>query len=176
MAHEDDHPALLLALGLAASAVAAADEFTTDKSSLLKLARAARGEENVVRFTGTIRIGGRFLAAWEGLDRKPRYLRVTFRPDGATAGLLSNAAGTGAVQSLMLTNNEQAATLLLGPEAAGKLHAKTVLSAEGDATVTIGDYQTVVECDHRWYMARLVAVTASRDIVVAAGESQRSGC
>jgi hypothetical protein len=45
-----------------------------------------------------------------------------------------------------------------------------------DATVTIGDYRTVVECDHRWYMARLVAVTASRDIVVAAGESRRPGC
>lgn len=74
----------------------------------------------------------------------------------------------------MLTNNEQAATMLLGPEATEKLLAKTVLSAEGDETVTIGDYQSVVECDHRRYMARLVAVTASRDIPVAAGESQRS--
>jgi hypothetical protein len=138
-------PALLLAICLAASAVAAADEFTTDKPSPLKLTRAAGGKENVVRFTGTVRIAGRFLAAWEGLGRKPRYLRVTFRPDGATAGLLPHAAGGGDVTELMLTNNEQAATLLLGPEAAGKLLAKTVLSAEGDATVTIGDYQTVVD-------------------------------
>ena len=73
----------------------------------------------------------------------------------------------------MLTNSEQAATMLLDPEAAGKLLAKTILSAEGDATVTIGEYQAVVECDHRWYTARLVAVTASRDPVVAAGESRR---
>ena len=170
------HVALSLICCLGAWPLAAADQFTSDRPSPLKLARAARGEENVVRFTGTVRIAGRFIAAWEGLDRKPRYLRVTFRPDGATARLLPHATGTGAVQSLMLTNNEQAATLLLGPEAAGKLLAKTVLSAEGDATVTIGDYQTVVECDHRWYMARLVAATASRDIVVAAGEGQRSGC
>jgi hypothetical protein len=169
-------PVLLLAVCLAASAAAAADEFTADKSSPLKLARAARGEGNVVRFTGTVRIAGRFLVAWEGLDRNPRYLRVTFRPDGATAGLLPRAAGTGAVQSLMLINSEQAATLLLGPEAAGKLLAKTILSAEGDATVTVGDYQTVVECDHRWYLARLVAATANHDIVVAAAESRRSGC
>jgi hypothetical protein len=169
-------PAVLLALCLAASAVAAAERFTVDKSGPLKLARPARGEAAVARFSGTVRIAGRFVAAWAALDRKPRTLRVTFRPDAAAAGLLPHATGAAAVDELMLTNSEQAAAMLLGPEAAGKLLAKTVLSAEGDATVTIGDYHIVVECDHRWYLARLVAVTASRDIVVAAGESQRSGC
>ncbi|THD64853.1 MAG: hypothetical protein E7813_16380 [Bradyrhizobium sp.] len=167
-------PAFLLALCLAASAVAAADQFTADKPSPLKLAPPARGEETVVRFSGTVRIAGRFLAGWEGFDRKPRHLRVTFWPDATTARLLPHAAG--AVKELVLTNNEQAVTMLLDPEAARKLLAKTLLSAEGDATVTIGDYQAVVECDHRWYTARLVSVTASRDIAVAAGESQRSGC
>jgi hypothetical protein len=169
-------PALLLALYLAASPLAAGDEFTADKASPLKLVRRAGGEDAVARFTGTVRITGRFLAAWEGLDRKPRYLRVIFRPDAGTAALLPHATGAGVVKELMLTNNEQAATMLLGPDAAGKLLAKTVLSAEGDATVTIGDYHTVVECDHRWYMARLVAVATSRDMMVAAGETRRSGC
>ena len=167
---------LSLVCSLAAWPLAAADQFTADKPSPLRLARAPRGEDAVVRFSGTVRIGGRFVAAWEGLDRKPRYLRVTFRPDNIATALLPHPTGAGAVKELMLTNNEQAATMLLGPEAAGKILAKTILSAEGDATVTIGDYHTVVECDHRWYMARLVAVTASRDIVVAAGESQRPGC
>ena len=166
---------LLFVLCVTAS-VAAADEFTTDKASPLKLARSARGEDTVVRFTGTVRISGRFLAAWEGFDQKPRYLRVTFRPDGVAAGLLPRAAGAGAIQELMLTNNEQAATMLLGAEAAGKLLAKELASAEGDAMVTIGDYHAVVDCDHRWYMARLVAVAASRDIVVATGEGRRPAC
>jgi hypothetical protein len=169
-------PALLLALYLAASPLAAADRFTADKPSPLKLARPARGDDAVARFSGTIRIAGRFVAAWEGFDRKPRYLRVTFRPDSTATGLLPHATGAGVVKELMLTNNEQAATMLLGPDAAGKLLAKTVLSAEGDATVTIGDYHTVVECDHRWYMARLVAVATSRDMMVAAGETRRPGC
>lgn len=167
--------ALLLVLCLAVSALAAAAAFTADKPSPLKLAGPARGD-TVVRFTGTVRIAGRFLAAWEGFDQKPRYLRVTFRPDGAAAELLPHATGAGAVKELMLTNNEQAAAMLLGPEAAGKLLAKALGSAEGDATVTIADYQTVVECDHRWYMARLVAVAASADIVVAAGEDRRTAC
>jgi len=170
-------PALFLALSLMASAVAAAERFTADKSSPLRLVRPARGEEAVVRFSGTVRIAGRFVAAWAaGLDRTPRTLRVVFRPDGTAAGLLPHPTGAAAVNELMLTNGEQAAAMLLGPEAAGTLLAKTVLSAEGDATVTIGDYHTVVECDHRWYLARLVAVTTSPDIVVAAGESRRSGC
>jgi hypothetical protein len=168
--------ALLLICCLATPSLAAADQFTADKPGPFKLARAPDGEDAVVRFSGRVRIGGRFVAAWEGFGQKLRYLRVTFRPDKIAMGLLPHATGAGAVKELMLTNNEQAATMLLGPEAAGKILARTILSAEGDATVTIGDYHTVVECDHRWYIARLVAVTASRDIVVAAGESQRPDC
>ncbi len=106
--------ALSLVLSLAASALAAGDEFTADKSSPLKLARPAGGEVTIVHFTGTVRISGRFLAAWEGFDRKPRYLRVTFWPEGATSALLPHATNTGAVKELMLTNNEQAATEMSG--------------------------------------------------------------
>src|SRR5581483_10009090 len=117
-----------------------------------------------------------FSPAWEGFDRKPRYLRVKFRPETASRGRLPHATGAGAVEELLLTNGRQAADMLLGAETAARLLAKTLLSAEGNATVTIGEYQTVVECDHRWYLARLVAVEASRDIAVAAGESQHSAC
>lgn len=74
----------LLALCLTAP-IAAAGEFTADKASPLNLAPATRGEGNVVRFTGSVRIAGRFVVAWDGLDRKTRYLRVTFRPGGARA-------------------------------------------------------------------------------------------
>jgi hypothetical protein len=169
-------PVFLLVLCLAASAVEAADHFTSDSPSPLKLARRLQSEVSVVHFTGTVRIAGRFLAVWEGFDRKPRHLRVTFRPDAASRGLLPHATGAGAVEELVLTNSGQAAAMLLGAESATKLLAKTLLSAEGNATVTIGEYQSVVECDHRWYLARLVAVTANPDIATAAGESQHSGC
>ncbi len=76
-------PVFLLALCLAASAVAAADQFTADKPSPLKLARPVRGEETVVRFSGTVRIAKRFLAAWESFDRKPRQkLSFSGQQDG----------------------------------------------------------------------------------------------
>jgi hypothetical protein len=166
----------LLVLCLAASTVEAADDFTSDSPSPLKLTHHVRPEDSVIHFAGTVRIAGQFFAAWEGFDRKPHYLRVKFRPDTASTGLLPHATGAGAVEELLLTNSWQAAAMLLGADSAAKLLAKTLLSAEGNATVTIGEYQTVVECDHRWYLARLVAVTASRDIAVAAGESQHSDC
>jgi hypothetical protein len=169
-------PVFWLVLCLAASAVEAADQFTSDSPSPLKLAHHVRPEDSVVHFIGTVRIAGRFLAAWEGFDRKPRHLRVIFRPDTTSSGRLPHATGAGAVEELVLTNSEQAIVMLLGAESAAGLLAKPLLSAEGNATVTIGEYQTVVECDHRWYLARLVAVAASQDIAVAASESQRSGC
>ncbi len=59
-------PALLLTLCLAVSAVAAADQFTADKPSPLKLARPAHSEDTVVRFSGTVRIAGRFVVAGRG--------------------------------------------------------------------------------------------------------------
>ena len=168
--------ALSFVLCLAAAALAAGDKFTADNPSPLKLARPAAGDGSAVRFTGTVGISGRFVAAWEGLNRSPRYLRVTFLPNEDSAALLPHVAGAAAVKELILSNNEEAATLLLGSDAAARLLAKEVMSAEGAATVTIGDYRTVVECDQRWYMARLITVTTSRDVVAAAGGGRRAGC
>ena len=56
------------------------------------------------------------------------------------------------------------------------LLAKEVLALEGEATVTIGDYRSVVDCDHRWYLARLIAVSRAAGTAVAAGEGARAGC
>jgi hypothetical protein len=48
------------------------------------------------------------------------------------------------------------------------------IASEGAATVTIRDYRTAVECDHRWYLAELVSA-AQKDIVVSAREAH-PGC
>lgn len=167
--------AFSLIVGLAAFAVAASDAFKADKSSPLKLVRSANGEGNTVRFASTVRISGRFLAAWE-VSARTRYLRVLFLPSDDSAALLPHAVGAGTVKEIMVTNNEDAVAMLLDAETAGRLLAKEVTSVEGTATVTIGDYQTVVECDRRWYMARVVAVATRGDIVATAGNGRPAAC
>jgi hypothetical protein len=125
---------------LAPAALTAADEFTTDKPSPLKLARRGNEEATIVRFTGSARISGRFLAAWEVMNQTPRYLRVVFLPDDASTRLLPHAVGSASVKELLLSNNETAARLLLGPQAESLL-AKEVL---------FGGYRR-----ERWFEAEL---------------------
>jgi len=65
---------------------------------------------------------------------------------------------------------------VLGAEEAGRLLAKAVVSAEGEATVTIGSYRSGVSCDQRWYMAVATAASARRNVVLAAGAPGRPAC
>jgi hypothetical protein len=155
-------------------ALTASDEFTTDTPSPLKLAKRGSDDATIARFTGSARISGRFVAAWEVLIQTPRHLRVVFLPDDVSARLLPHAVGSPAVKELLLSNNEPAARMLLGPDAS-RLLAKEVLALDGEATVTIGDYRSVIDCDHRWYLAQLVSVSNTRGIAVAARDSTR-GC
>jgi len=171
--------ALALALSGMTPGHAAPDTFTTDEPSPLKLVVPRKGDDTIVRFTGSIRLSGRFLVGWEMINRKPSHLRVMFQPDGDSAALLPRAVGSGPVKELLLSAGEQAAaaavSMLLNPETAQKVLARELLSAEGEATVTIRDYRAVIDCDHRWYMAQLVSAD-SRNIVVGARESPRPGC
>jgi len=66
--------------------------------------------------------------------------------------------------------------MLLESETAQRLFAKELLIARGEATLTIGDYRTVVECDHRWYMAELISVSKNSHIVASVRENGRFGC
>ena len=90
--------------------------------------------------------------------------------------LLPHAAGSASVKELLLENNEAAAKLLLDRDTAASVLAKEVLALAGEATVTIADYRSVVACDQRQYLARLVSVAVSRGITVASGENKRAGC
>jgi hypothetical protein len=166
---------IALVICLASVAAMAADRFASERPSPLKSAGGGNSEETIVRFTGKVELSGRFIVAWDLVNRAPRYLRVTFLPDHASAMLLPHAVGSPAVEELMLSNNEAAAKLLLDPDAAARVLAKEALALEGDATVTIGDYQSVIDCDQRWYLARLLAV-ASRTRIAVAGDARRRGC
>ena len=166
---------IALVFCLAPPAATAADRFASERPSPLKPAAVGNGEETAVRFSGKVKLSGRFIVAWDLVNRAPRYLRVTFLPDHASAMLLPHAVGSPAVEELMLSNNEAAAKLLLDPDAAARVLAKEVLALEGEAIVTIGDYQSVVDCDQRWYLAHLLAVTSRARIAVAT-DARRRGC
>jgi hypothetical protein len=168
--------ALAVVAALASPAATASDQFTTDKPSPLKIARRSNGEGPVVRFTGKVQLTGRFLVAWDLVNRTPRYLRVRFLPNEESAMLLPHAADGAPVKELLLSNNEAAAKLLLDHDAATKVLAKDVVALEGEAIVTIGDYRSVVDCDQRSYLARLLSAAGSRGVAVATIESKHGGC
>jgi hypothetical protein len=167
---------IAMVLGLASPAATGSEQFATDTPSPLRLTHGGNSEGTVARFSGKVRLSGRFLVAWDLVNQVPRYLRVTFLPDDASTMLLPHAAGSAPVKELMLSNNEAAARLLLDAKEAAKVFAKEVLSLEGEATVTVGDYRSVVECDQRRYLAHLLSVANSRGVAVAANEGKRSGC
>jgi hypothetical protein len=161
---------------LASPALPASDEFAADKPSPLRLMGRGKDDETIVRFAGRVRLTGRFRIAWEIVGQTPRYLRVTFLPNDDSAMLLPHAAGSASVKELLLENNEAAAKLLLDRDAAASVLAKEALALAGEATVTIADYRSVVACDQREYLARLVSVAVSRGVAVAGVENKRGGC
>jgi hypothetical protein len=167
---------LVACLGLATPCFSAPDSYTTDKPSPLKLAKPGKEPDGPVRFRGQAQISGRFAIGWELINKNPRYLRVVFRPDGESAALLPYAAGSGRVKEVLFSNSEQAVSILLDPATAQRILAKELLDAGGEAIVTIGNYRTVIECDHRWYMADLFSASRKENIVAGAGEGTSAGC
>ena len=161
---------------LASPALPAADKFAADKPSPLRFTGRGKDDETIVRFAGSVRLNGRFRVAWDVVGQTPRYLRVTFLPNEDSAMLLPHAAGSASVKELLLENNEAAAKLLLDRDTAASVLAKEVLALAGEATVTIADYRSVVACDQRQYLARLVSVAISRGVAVASAENKRDDC
>jgi hypothetical protein len=162
-------------LGAAGPGHSAAEKFVSDQPSPLKVVRA-KGDSTITRFTGSVELSGRFLAAWETISRERRHLRIIFMPDEFSAARLPHAAGTASVKEVMFSNAEEAVSMLLVPETAQKFLGKELLRTGGEATVTIRDYQAVIECDRRWYLARLVAARSAREVVATADDAGHPGC
>jgi hypothetical protein len=71
-------------------------------------------------------------------------------------------------------NREQAGAMLRDLVTVEKQLPREQIASEGAATVTIRDYRTAVDCDHRWYLAELVSA-ARKEIVISAREAH-PGC
>jgi len=166
--------ALLVLLALATPSFAASNDFSTEQPSPLKLANPRHGR--VAHFVGSVRVSGKFFVGWEFVGRKPAHLRAAFFPDPDSAKLLPHAAESGPVRELLFPEAARAAAILLDRETAQKLLAKELSSAGGEAIVTIGNYRTAVDCDHRWYLAELLSASRVSQIVAGTREDRRFGC
>ena len=152
----------------------AAERFTSDKPTPLKRLEPGKEDGNAVRFGGSVQLSGQFLVVWERRNDKPLYRQITFFPDAGSAALLPHPVGDKAVAELLFTNREKAGAMLRDLATVEKALAREQIGSEGAATVTLRNYRTAVECDHRWYLAELVSA-AKQEIVVSARQGH-PGC
>ena len=152
----------------------AAERFTSDKPTPLKRLEPGKEDGNAVRFGGSVQLSGQFLVVWERRNDKPLYRQITFFPDAGSAALLPHPVGDKAVAELLFTNREKAGAMLRDLATVEKALARERIGSEGAATVTLRNYRTAVECDHRWYLAELVSA-AKQEIVVSARQGH-PGC
>jgi hypothetical protein len=166
----------LLVIGacIATPGARAAERFTSDRPTPLKRLAPGKDDGNGVRFGGSVQLSGQFSMVWERRNDKPFYRRITFFPDAGSAALLPRPVGDKAVAELLFTNPERAGAMLRDLVTLEKALPREQTASEGAATVTIRDYRTAVECDHRWYLAELVSAVR-KDIVVGAREAHL-GC
>jgi hypothetical protein len=166
----------LLVVGacIAAPCALAAERFTSDKPSPLTRLKPGKDDGNMVRFAGSVQLTGQFAMLWELKNDKPIYRQITFFPDAGSAARLPHLVGDKAVAEVLFTNREQAGAMLRHLVTVEKRLPREQIASEGAATVTIRDYRTAVDCDHRWYLAELVSA-ARPDIVVGAREAH-PGC
>src|SRR5262249_17935192 len=129
-------------LAAVVSTVSVAQTFVTDKPSPLKLAKTT--QDRVAHFIGTVQLSGEFAIRWNLINDKRRYLRVLFLPDANSTTLLPHPVGEESVKELAFPQAEKTVSMLVDPEIAQRILAKELLSATGEATVTIGDHRTVV--------------------------------
>jgi hypothetical protein len=165
---------LVICACIAAPCALAAERFRSDKPTPLKRLKPGKDHGDTVRFAGSVPLTGRFAMLWELKDDKPIYRRITFFPDPGSAALLPRPVGDKAVAEVLLTNREQAGARLRELATVEKRLPREQIASEGAVTVTIRDFRTAVECDHRWYLAELVSA-ARKDIVVSAREAH-PGC
>jgi len=166
--------ALLLIACIATPGAIAAERFTADNPTPLKQLKPGKDDGTTVRFAGSVQLTGRFAMLWELRNDRPIYRRITFFPDAGSAALLPRLAGDKPVAEVLLTNPDRAGAMLRDLITAETRLPREQIASEGAAMVTIRDYRTAVECDHRWYLAELVSA-AQKDIVVSAREAH-PGC
>ena len=165
---------LVIGACMAMPCALAAERFTSAKPTPLQRLKPSKDDGNGARFGGSVRLSGQFFMVWERKNEKPVYWQITFYPDAGSAALLPHPVGEKAVSELDFTNREQAGAMLRDLVTVEKALTRERTGSAGAATVTIRNYRTEVECDHRWYLAELVS--AAKQEIVASAREVHPGC
>lgn len=155
---------------------AAAGDFKTDIPSPLRLAHPRATQAVAFKFSGRIRLSGRFLVVWREGKQERYNLFVAFFPDADSAARLPRMNIDLPVKELRFSNPEQAVSILLDPSPARMLLAREQLSATGNVTATIQQYTVTVACDRRWYDAKLMTVSMREKVVLGGREKLPKAC
>ena len=149
----------------------AAERFTSDKPTPLKRLPHKEDDGNGVRFAGSVKLSGQFLIV---AKTAAEYRQITFYPDAGSAALLPHPVDEKPVTEVDFTNRAPAAAMLRELVTAETPLPRGETASTGAATVTIRNFRTDVECDHRYYLAELVSVVKTQ--MVAALRNARPGC
>ncbi len=157
-----------------ATPCSSAERFTSERPTPLKQLEPDKDGGTIVRFAGSVQITGHFRIV-HYRDNPDLPWQITFFPDAASAALLPHPVDEKAVSELDFSNRERAVAMLRYLVTIRRKWANGDTSMTGAASVTIRNYSTDVECDHRWYLAELVSVL-KRGPVVARARKPDQGC
>jgi hypothetical protein len=154
----------------------AAKTFVTDKPSPLRLANAKEAQHPVLRFKGSVKVSGTFIAIRAANSKTTDHLNIVFYPDKASSSLLPRLVRDDHIKELRITNSKKAAAELIDSATSRKLLSGELPSATIEATATINQYIIATACDQRFYEATLLSVSKMKKAIAAGPQHSRTGC
>jgi hypothetical protein len=154
----------------------AAETFVTDKPSPLRLANAKEAQHPVLKFKGSVKVSGTFIAIRAANSKTTDHLNIVFYPDKASSSLLPRLVRDDHIKELRITNSKKATAELIDADTRRKLLNGELPSATIEATVTINQYIIATACDQRFYEAALLSVSKRNMAIAASSQHSRTGC
>lgn len=112
-----------------------------------------RDSVSSARFKGKAVIGGQYV--YTRSETGCSGFELSFQPDQAAQARLPVA-----IQYLAFANDDKARTLLDLHRTEKKLDGVDYCTVQGRATLELGTIETDIDCDNRWFQARLLKVRA----------------
>ena len=168
-------------LYLACGTLGASDKFASVGNSPFKPVKFEKHEGGTTHFSGSAEVSGRFVISW--WNEEEDLIRIKLLPDEKSKALLPYlATGLPAsaqgleVAELEFEGSKSNVRKLLSPEKSKAFLSKRVREATGFANVRIKNYMSGVDCDNRWYMAKLLDVRQARNQMLAAKSNEHFRC